>query len=781
MERFEERVPGDPGKQRAQAEAYFASLVYLAARVPAEAVEEFGLLESLQRGGDGAREWQNGQALGELAQWQASHLEVQNRWDQARDVRLAALGSGLPLGISAPMLLIGQAQAEQALGSIGQALLYAQEAEAQLFLGLEPDAPGFDLAHAQILGVSGELLIVLGLLDQAQPPIGAALALAEKLGSPALLAAARTRQAALLGAAQQTDALRRLMQNSLADARLEGEERLRAALALRLGICLASQGDPEDTGREHLLLAAESDYLSAWERFRAQVWLGNLALRSSEFATARAWLSQAEESLALRASVRPPARELAFLAALWAKLALREGAGVELLRERYGRLHEAYEGFLENWQSTPIRPGGVAFLRYPSRNLILNQWIGSRLVLEPGPSGIEAAFQELHRAQAMGSSARRAGYRVPSLEELQKRLIGPSEGLLVFLPGEETSHWFALDQNGLWHSALPPIQELRKDQSNLYARISVEPDREHASGAEPELQAALQRMSDQLLPPAIKHRLRAWSALTVVGLDTLGYVPMELLPLEGGRLLDDVLAVSYLPSLPMGMLLLERPDPLSSPSELDLYFHGPPIAQGPSEQGTAPIRLQESWWQSLSAAFDTGRLRRASGALATHASLLSKDARAARITQLLTHGLPSDGLIRTVDLWVTPESPGADDRLTCAEADQLDLGALVVISACNAGLGPLRQGEDGGLGFGGAFLLGGRTRAVVLSPAKLDLYAQYELLPRFYGHLTAGQPPAEALRLARCELRRLADYGHPYYSLMHVLGLGQRAIFKGDR
>ena len=779
MELFEERGAGDPGSSQGQADSYFASVIYLAARVPAEAAEELGLLESLQRASDSAREAQNGQALGELAQWQATHLELGNRWDQARDVRLAALGSGLALGISAPMLWIGQAQAEQALGSIGQALLYAEKAEAQLFLGLEPNAPGFDLALAQILGVSGELLIVLGLLDQAQQPIGAALVLAEKLGSPALLAAARTRQAALLGAAQQTDALRRLMQSSLADARLGGEERLRAALALRLGICLASRGDPEDSGEQHLLLAAESEYLSPWERFRAQVWLGNLALRKSEFRAARSWLGLAEESLALRPSARPPARELAFLAALWAKLARREGASAELLRERYDLLQAAYEGFLDNWKSTPIRPGGVAFLRYPSRNLILNQWIQSRLLLEPGQSGIEAAFQELHRAQAMGSTARRAEYRVPSLLELRQRLLGPGEGLLVFLPGEDQSHWFALDQSGLWHHPLPPIQELRKNQSNLYARISVQPDREHSSAAEPQLQLALQRMSEQLLPESIRHRLQGWSALTVIGLDTLGYVPMEHLPLGEGRILDDALAISYLQSLPIGMLLLERPDPLIESSELDLYFHGPPLSLGESVRAAAPIRMQEPEWQALSAAFDARRVRRDAGRLATHASLQSKAARTARITQLLTHGLPSDGLVRTVDLWVTPNAPGADDRLTCAEADQLDLGALVVISACNAGLGPLRQGEDGGLGFGGAFLMGGRTRAVVLSPAKLDLFAQYELLPRFYGHLTAGLSPAEALRLARCELRRLPDYGHPYYSLMHVQGLGQRVIFAG--
>ena len=99
----------------------------------------------------------------------------------------------------------------------------------------------------------------------------------------------------------------------------------------------------------------------------------------------------------------------------------------------------------------------------------------------------------------------------------------------------------------------------------------------------------------------------------------------------------------------------------------------------------------------------------------------------------------------------------------------------MLLAACGAGRAPLLRGEDGVGAFGGALLSAG-ARAVVLSPADLDLEATLELLGTFNAGLAGGASPAEAMRAAR---RRLAGAGrldHPYFhSLLRVVGLGHDA------
>ncbi len=225
VELFEEARASGERLDDAAIDRFVGGVIFLAGRVPPEQAVDFDILGLLQRASDVAELRARGQALGELAQVRAAVLEREARWDEARDVRLGALSAGLDLEISKPMLEIGQAQAEENLGSLGQALAYAATAEESLFLGLDSAAPGFRRAYVQVLGVRAEVFVALGLLDQAQPLIREALELAEQLGEPALLAAAITRQGALLGAAQQPAALRRLLRNSLADERLKGSMR----------------------------------------------------------------------------------------------------------------------------------------------------------------------------------------------------------------------------------------------------------------------------------------------------------------------------------------------------------------------------------------------------------------------------------------------------------------------------------------------------------------------------------------------------------------------------
>ena len=146
--------------------------------------------------------------------------------------------------------------------------------------------------------------------------------------------------------------------------------------------------------------------------------------------------------------------------------------------------------------------------------------------------------------------------------------------------------------------------------------------------------------------------------------------------------------------------------------------------------------------------------------------LVRADATEARIKKLAgsvglihfaTHGeLDESEPLSSAVLLVPGE--GEDGRLEVREVFGLDLHArLVVLSACQTGLGKLLRGDEV-VGLQRAFLYAG-TPAVITTLWKVDDRATYELVRALYTRLeTMG--PAEALRQAQLETMR--SYPHPY-------------------
>jgi CHAT domain-containing protein len=98
---------------------------------------------------------------------------------------------------------------------------------------------------------------------------------------------------------------------------------------------------------------------------------------------------------------------------------------------------------------------------------------------------------------------------------------------------------------------------------------------------------------------------------------------------------------------------------------------------------------------------------------------------------------------------------GDDGILTALEVTSLDLHAtdLVVLSACETGLGKVQVGE-GVYGLRRAFVLAG-ARNLVLSLWQVNDQITRELMERFYRSYASGHGVAEALRAA--ELDTIAD------------------------
>jgi CHAT domain-containing protein/Tfp pilus assembly protein PilF len=134
----------------------------------------------------------------------------------------------------------------------------------------------------------------------------------------------------------------------------------------------------------------------------------------------------------------------------------------------------------------------------------------------------------------------------------------------------------------------------------------------------------------------------------------------------------------------------------------------------------------------------------------------------AKNNPLLRSGLLLAGASLTIKGDVIPNLESNDNGvLTAYEAMNLSLEGtdLIVLSACETGLGDVRAGE-GVYGLQRSFLVAG-AKAVVMSLWKVDDAATQALMTNFYTNLAKGGSKAKAFKQAQLQL--MAKYKEPYY------------------
>ena len=236
--------------------------------------------------------------------------------------------------------------------------------------------------------------------------------------------------------------------------------------------------------------------------------------------------------------------------------------------------------------------------------------------------------------------------------------------------------------------------------------------------------------------------------LLVAPAEYLNYLPLSVLSLPDGRLLIDQYAIGYLPNASALVYLG------GNPSQNGKMFLG---ALGTSTvDGLSPLpgTLQET--AGIAAVYPGAT--RVSGAAFTHdearRALLSAD-----IAHFATHGVmePEAPLFSAI---LTSPAEGQPSRLSLYEIVGMKLRArMVVLSACETGLGTLRGGDEI-TGLTRTLLTAGAD-SVVASLWKVNDESTALLMAEFYLRLNSGMAPAAALRAASLEVR--AKYPHPFY------------------
>ncbi|MDY7020057.1 MAG: CHAT domain-containing tetratricopeptide repeat protein [Cyanobacteriota bacterium] len=122
------------------------------------------------------------------------------------------------------------------------------------------------------------------------------------------------------------------------------------------------------------------------------------------------------------------------------------------------------------------------------------------------------------------------------------------------------------------------------------------------------------------------------------------------------------------------------------------------------------------------------------------------------------------------------ESGSEDGVLTALEAANLNLRGtqLLILSACETGLGELENGE-GVYGLRRAFTLAG-AESQLISLWKVDDTGTKELMTQYYQRLLQNQGRSEAFRQTQLEMLKSEKYQHPYYWAAFVVVGDWRAV-----
>ncbi|HJV57978.1 MAG TPA: CHAT domain-containing protein, partial [Methylomirabilota bacterium] len=323
-----------------------------------------------------------------------------------------------------------------------------------------------------------------------------------------------------------------------------------------------------------------------------------------------------------------------------------------------------------------------------------------------------------------------------TLSEIQ-RLLPEGTTLLEYQVGEGGVVVWVLDRERFKMVRLPG------DRQSLLAQVRR--FRTAIAGQAPlaEVLPQAQGLYHRLLAPA-RGDIRG-DRIVIVPHAILHYLPFAALRSPAGRWLVEDFALSTLPSASVLRYLVDKG--ADAPARA-LVVGNPDLGAGlalPWAEREARMVGQHEREATV--------LVRAAATEGQVKSLLGT----AGLVHLATHGELSESDPLSSAILLTP-GDGEDGRLEVREVFGLDLHArLVVLSACETGLGQLSRGDEL-VGLQRAFLYAG-TPAVVTTLWKVDDRASFELIRAFYDRLDAAGPMT-ALRQAQIETQRA--FPHPF-------------------
>jgi CHAT domain-containing protein len=568
---------------------------------------------------------------------------------------------------------------------------------------------------AQALVVVARAQLALGQRDEAEAALDRALRYARQLGSGTLEAEVLLYQGRLALSRQEWSKASSFYQRGITLASQAGQSALLILLNDNLSRALAELGRPEEA------LAAARESIQRVEEVRGE--LGDPDLRS-EYLDNKQAIYQRAVRLALQAQRPDEAFELAersraraFLDLLGNETTLSKGRTRALvdeevrlraqLAEAQARVQEAAGSEESDASRAPVEAAEREYRAFLDRVRKENLEQASLMSVDP-----------------------------VTLPEIQ-RLLPDDTTLLEYLVGEDDTILWVVDRQHVKATRIPGgrqalVAQVRRFRGAIASQAPLA-----------NVQAQAQALYERLVEPA-RSEVRG-DRLLIVPHGVLHYLPFSALRSPAGRWLIEDAGLDTLPSASVLRYLAQKG---AGAPDRALVVGNPDVGAG--------LALR---WAEREARM-VGQQERGATVL------LRADATEAQVKKLLetaglvhfaTHAEFSESDPLASALLLAP-GDGDDGRLEVRELFGLDLRArLVVLSACETGLGKLSRGDEL-VGLQRAFIYAG-TPTVVTTLWKVDDRASYELVRAFYERVERVGP-VQALRQAQLETMRA--FPHPF-------------------
>ena len=338
-----------------------------------------------------------------------------------------------------------------------------------------------------------------------------------------------------------------------------------------------------------------------------------------------------------------------------------------------------------------------------------------------------------------------------TLAQVQALLPEGAVLLEYFVTGQEETLLWSVERQRVAVARLP------LGRGGVAKRVQVFRELIASRGRDADTQRLAQELFAQLVRPGLRGDMPR--ELLIVPHDVLHYLPFQaLMPAPDRYLIQDV-PVYYFSSASLMQFTRAKAHGQSS----TLLALGNPDLHDPALN----LRYAEREVRGIAALFPDTQL--ITGKDATEAESRTESPKH-RLLHFATHAELDEADPLGSALRLSPSS-GEDGRLEVQEIFGLTLRAnLIVLSACETGLGTLRQGDEL-TGFTRAFIYAG-TPSIITTLWQVNDRASSELMLAFYQSLKAGHSKIDALRQA--QLATLQRYPHPYYwAAYQLMGEGR--------
>ena len=408
-------------------------------------------------------------------------------------------------------------------------------------------------------------------------------------------------------------------------------------------------------------------------------------------------------------------------------------------------------------------------------------------------SAMERALQEVSAAEdallLLQTEFRRtnpayANLKYPkavNVHAVQTRLLADGELLLEFSLGTKQSFLWMISKESVRLVQLPSSKIIEEQARKFVHEIQRRPTTQTYDLSMRRVRKYGMQLSETLFGKAI-NEIAAAKKLIIVPDGVLFYVPFEALTLPkslGNEYLVERVPVSYVQSATVLDQLQEKTDSLRQHDgdRFALLAFGDPVFASASLANINATRSLPDFYnierlistreevKQIASYFPASKVRVYLGDTATEANIKKENLRAYRYLHFATHGFLDERVpSRSGLLFSTGGDTTEDGLLQMNEILNLDMNPdLVVLSACETGLGKLVKGE-GMIGLTRAFHYAG-ARSLVVSLWKVADVSTAELMKSFYATLATTHSSTNALRDAKRSMIRSAVpiWRHPYH------------------